>query len=76
MEADTLSKLPPEDRAMTAEEVAREFGVTTRTIRRWHTLRIGPPRLVLAGQRSVRYRAGDVAEWMRQQREPSACQAA
>jgi|GEM_PF-3369414 len=61
------SRLPAADQLLTIDEVARELGVTVRTLRRWHTLRMGPPRCKL--RHYVRFRAGDLAQWIRDQRE-------
>ncbi len=43
-------------------EVARQIGVSVRTLRRWHSYRIGPAR-IKAG-RKVLYREGSVSRWL------------
>jgi DNA-binding transcriptional MerR regulator len=48
---------------VTIDVLARELGVSTRTIRRWRTLRIGPPHLK-CGPRRVLYKLDQVREWL------------
>ena len=48
---------------LTKHELARELGRSTRTIDRWHTLRIGPRRTKL-GRKLVLYRRDHVEEWL------------
>lgn len=44
------------------DELAEQLRVTVRTLRRWHALRIGPPRTVVS--RSIYYRKQAVLEWL------------
>jgi hypothetical protein len=46
----------------TDEELAQNLRVTTRTLRRWHDLRFGPPRTVLG--RKILYRKESVIGWL------------
>lgn len=48
---------------LTVEQLAEQLGVTTRTVRRWQTLRVGPPRLK-CGPRRVLYKVEDVKAWL------------
>jgi predicted DNA-binding transcriptional regulator AlpA len=47
---------------LTPTEVADILGVSERTLIRWHSLRLGPPRCKIG--RAVRYVASSVADWM------------
>ena len=56
-------------KAVTSELVdrphaARLLGVSSRTLDRWHLLRIGPPRVAL-GHHKVRYRLSSIEAWVR-----------
>ena len=53
---------------MSRDELAEDLNRCTRTLDRWHSLRIGPPRTII-GKR-VLYRRQAVAEWLRFQEEP------
>jgi predicted DNA-binding transcriptional regulator AlpA len=53
-------------------ELARGLGKSTRTLDRWHTLRIGPPRVVIG--RTILYRRQSVLEWLASREEPAATQ--
>ncbi len=53
---------------MSRDELAAQLDRCPRTLDRWHSLRIGPPRTVLG--RRVLYRRQAVAEWLRAQEEP------
>jgi len=44
------------------EETADELGVTRRTLDRWHTRRIGPPRIQIG--RKIYYRRESVRDWL------------
>jgi hypothetical protein len=44
------------------EELARQFGLSCRTIDRWEALRIGPPRICVG--RTILYQAQSVREWL------------
>ncbi len=43
--------------------LAKNLGVSTRTLDRWHSLRIGPPRTVIG--KTILYRREAVSEWLR-----------
>jgi predicted DNA-binding transcriptional regulator AlpA len=47
------------------EELAQQFGVSPRTIDRWHSLRNGPPRISIG--RTILYRLDSVHEWLQEQ---------
>ncbi len=51
--------------------LAEQLGVTDRTLRRWHALRIGPKRTVCG--RAILYKKSTVMEWLlaREERLPS-----
>jgi predicted DNA-binding transcriptional regulator AlpA len=51
-------------------ELARELGKSTRTRDRWHSLRIGPPCVVIG--RTFLYRRQSVLEWLASREEPAA----
>ena len=53
-------------------ELARELGKSMRTLDRWHTLRIGPPRVVIG--RTILYRRQSVLEWLESREEPATAQ--
>ena len=44
------------------EELARQFGLSSRTIDRWEALRIGPPRVCVG--RTILYQIQSVREWL------------
>jgi DNA-binding transcriptional regulator YiaG len=48
-------------------ELAAELGVSVRTVHRWNTLRIGPPRTVVA--RTVLYRRSTFLNWLASREE-------
>jgi hypothetical protein len=48
-------------------ELARELGVSLRSLARWHSLRVGPPRVVIG--RVILFRREAVAEWLRAREE-------
>ena len=54
---------------LSKSRLAEELGTTTRTIDRWQTLRIGPPRVSVG--RKVLYRRDSVRAWLqsREQRK-------
>lgn len=54
------------DRLLTQEETAKILRLTDRTLRNWAREGIGPRRVALPG-RFVRYRAGDVRDWINSQ---------
>ena len=43
-------------------QLGKELDVTERTLYRWHTARIGPPRITIG--RQVRYRRAAVEKWL------------
>lgn len=47
---------------LTPDEVADELETTRRTIDRWHSRRIGPPRIKIG--RKVYYRREAVRDWL------------
>jgi hypothetical protein len=51
-------------------QLARELGVSERTLARWHAARLGPPRVTI-GRRPY-YRLTSVAEWiaLREEKPP------
>ena len=51
------------DTYLTKSQAAAELGVTDRTLNRWHTERIGPPRTKIGAR--IYYRREAVAEWVR-----------
>ncbi len=52
---------------MGRNELAEQLGRCPRTLDRWDSLKIGPPRTVLG--RRILYRRQAVAEWLRAQEE-------
>jgi len=50
------------DGYVTRDVLASQFGKSTRTIDRWETLRMGPPRVVVG--RTVLYRVDSVRQWL------------
>ena len=48
---------------LTIEELAEQLRISPRTIRRWRTLRIGPPHLK-CGPRRVLYKLEHVRDWL------------
>ena len=50
------------------DELAEELDRCPRTLDRWDSLKIGPPRTIIG--RRVLYRRQAVAEWLRSQEEP------
>ena len=49
------------------DELAAQLGRCRRTIERWHSLGIGPPRIAIG--RMVLYRVESVREWLAEQQE-------
>lgn len=47
---------------LTREQLAEELHVTVRTVARWHSLRTGPPSIVMGGRRL--YKRADVSTWL------------
>jgi predicted DNA-binding transcriptional regulator AlpA len=47
------------------EELAQQLDVSIRTLDRWHTLRIGPPRVSVG--RTILYRQDAVRDWLQSQ---------
>jgi hypothetical protein len=45
------------------EELARQFGLSPRTIDRWEALRKGPPRVCIG--RTILYKVESVRDWLR-----------
>jgi predicted DNA-binding transcriptional regulator AlpA len=72
---DTNTKKPATiiaDEYIRPVELARELGVSLRSLARWHSLRIGPPRVVIG--RMILFNRASVREWLagREKREPRA----
>jgi hypothetical protein len=55
------------DGYLSREQLAKELGKTLRTIDRWETRRIGPPRVVIG--RMILYRREAVREWLLSQEQ-------
>jgi len=51
----------------TTVALAKELNVSTRTLERWHVLRVGPPRTAIG--RTILYRRESVLEWLRAREE-------
>jgi hypothetical protein len=49
---------------LTKEQLAQQLGRSTRTIDRWHVLRIGPPRVAVGNL--VLYSRDGVTRWLEQ----------
>ena len=47
---------------ITADRLAKELGRSRRTLERWATLRLGPPRIVVG--RMILYKADSVRAWL------------
>lgn len=56
------------DTLLTRDDLAKQLGVTTRTLLRWEVLRIGPPP-VRIGRRTY-YAVDSVAAWIKSREEP------
>ena len=56
---------PVLDGYLRREELARQLGLSPRTIDRWESLRIGPPRVSIG--RTILYKAESVLEWLNSQ---------
>jgi hypothetical protein len=54
---------------LTTEELAAELRRNKRTLDRWHTLGIGPPRTRIG--RKVLYKRTSVQKWLMAQEQPS-----
>jgi predicted DNA-binding transcriptional regulator AlpA len=51
------------------EELAKQLGISPRTIDRWQALREGPPRVHVG--RTILYSIHSVSEWLRSREQPS-----
>ncbi len=58
---------------MTPENLARKMGISLRTLARWNSLRIGPPRVVIG--RTILYRLESVRQWMKDREVDQVCSA-
>jgi predicted DNA-binding transcriptional regulator AlpA len=47
---------------LTEADVAATLRISVRTLRRWHSLRKGPPRVKIG--RKIHYRIGSVQNWI------------
>src|ERR1700726_1304547 len=66
-----LSPIPLLDDYLTREQLAAELDKCLRTLDRWHSMRIGPPRTMIG--RVPMYRRNSVAAWIeRQEKDPAA----
>ncbi len=54
----------PETLTISRAELANGLSISVRTLRRWETMKIGPPPIRIG--RIVRYRMSAVDEWLRQ----------
>ena len=55
---------------LTPQQLAEELSTTTRTLIRWHNLRIGPPRVQVG--RTILYKRSSVESWLEsRQQNPS-----
>ena len=59
---DTHIALPLLEGYLRREELAKQFGLSPRTIDRWEALRIGPPRVSVG--RTILYNVQSVREWL------------
>ena len=57
----------PLNEYLTKDELARELRRSTRTLDRWHTRRVGPPRTRV--QKLILYKKSSVSSWLRQQEQ-------
>ena len=55
------------DEFLSPESLARELGISPRTLARWHVERVAPPRIVIG--RTVLYRRASVREWLESREE-------
>jgi predicted DNA-binding transcriptional regulator AlpA len=73
MSSEILKYLPREEKNLPLEPLITEpvladiLGCSRRTLQQWRGNGSGPPFLVLAGGRLVRYRVEDVQEWLQEQ---------
>lgn len=68
--SDTSSNLRPKavsDELIDHQLVAILFGVSPRTLARWHLRGEGPPRISCG--RSIKYRKTSIARWLRRREE-------
>ena len=69
LETQPSSTIKPEHAAsllgaefLAPDDLARELGISPRTLHRWHTERAGPPRVVVG--RTILYRRASVLSWL------------
>ena len=55
---------------LTRDEMAEQFGVSVRTLDRWHRLGRGPPRISIGRKRL--YRVGAYRDWIKENEVPNA----
>ncbi len=55
------------DEFLTPDSLARELGISSRTLARWHTERVAPPRITIG--RTVLYRRSSVRQWLESREE-------
>lgn len=63
----TVNAMPDED-LLTPREVADLLGVSVKTVETWRKQNAGPPWFQMS-ERVIRYRRGDVTEWLAAQRK-------
>jgi len=59
--AQTIGAIVGED-FFSEDQLCKELGLTQRTLRRWHQLRVGPPRTRVG--RRIFYRKTAVVQWL------------
>jgi predicted DNA-binding transcriptional regulator AlpA len=64
---DSNQTAPITDEYIEPSPLAKELGVSDRTLHRWYVERIGPPRVTIG--RKVLYRREAVREWLRSREE-------
>ena len=71
----TSTQHRPNDKVLTARQVAEEYGFSTVTLQRWRTDGTGPAYVKL-GKRRVGYLAADLQRWVESRRATSTADAA
>ncbi len=62
-----MPEMTLEENFIAPDVLAAELHVSTRTLHRWHVLRIGPPRVAIG--RTVLYRRESVRQWLESREE-------
>ena len=68
----SYSTKSPLDGYLTKHQLAAALGCSPRTLDRWHTRRIGPPRTKVKGTRLIAYHRDHVAAWIASNAEEQA----